>query len=418
MAGLQWNDPEERKTRTIPAASTSVILPPSPRKYGSVRPEDTNTTDYILPPVPDLISGPAKMLIGGAGAIPTAIGKGIEQIPTGIGKLIGAVPINPPDYGVNKPLDLAAQGATEFAGGMRRLGTAARTGAMNLFGLKEAPVTSPSAPVASTLPAAAQPFAPPVASPLPVAAQPFAPSGVTPSPVVAGKGIQPAVQPSQPVATPALPARDFNKEIDDLVDTLMKDPSSKVVQSMGLDKSLLSPLSERKEVFRTGGLKKNVLNQIVELKKAQLGLAGHEIQVGGAKATAEASKLATREEAALNRAERKRAAEERIRMDVKELEQRRTAGEDTRLLRERMDKEDKFQKSLTKYGEDSITGFNAGKGLFEMGFQGMHADRPEVQQAYLPFKTRLEKALGGRPPTPQQLKMAKEAWYKDMGWTM
>jgi hypothetical protein len=99
------------------------------------------------------------------------------------------------------------------------------------------------------------------------------------------------------------------------------------------------------------------------------------------------------------------------------LKQLTESGQDTRELRKQMAADTVFQKDLTKAGEDSVMGFDGGKGLFELGFTGRHTERPEVQQAYLPFETRLKKALGGKVPTAQQKKMARDAWYKEKGWT-
>jgi len=248
---------------------------------------------------PDLLSGSVKMIAGGLGAVPTAVGRAIEQIPTGVGKLIGGVPINPPDYAVNQPLDLAVQGAKEFGTGLSDVGTALRGATMNVFGLKEAPaVTTPAQPFAGGVPkpvGIGRTFGPEVAPDVgkktreqftkDIEATRVEPTAV---PVPEGRGIAGRITMGGPegeniteVKRGITPARDFNAEIDDLVNQLMSDPSSRKTQTMSGG------------WVKTGGLKKSVGDQIVELKKAQLGLAGHEITAeaskAGHKATAEAA---------------------------------------------------------------------------------------------------------------------------------
>jgi hypothetical protein len=125
-----------------------------------------------------IITGAAKTIAGGLGAVPTAVGKTIEQIPAGVGKLIGAIPKQPADYSSNPSLDLAGEGISQMGRGFSDVGNKARTGLMSAFGLKEAPP--------STLPAAAVPLAatPPTSQPQPAVATqettPIASGGVSP----------------------------------------------------------------------------------------------------------------------------------------------------------------------------------------------------------------------------------------------
>lgn len=415
MAGLQWNDPEERK-QTIPAVSTPVTLPPSRRKR-TVEPEESSNvlgriaTELTRPPETPF----EKDLAAGEEAVRGAV----RSAATGVSNLVGDIP------------QRVAAGARGLASGVSNYFTGQGGGLLSPDA-KPPIVPSPITP----LPAAAQPFAPPAA-----------PSGVVrptekrldlsqfgagglQSPVkspsslkesdyytvegnkMVPKPVAPELGVSQPFAPPA---RDYNAEIDDLVNKLMSDPKSLITQDMGGG------------YIKTGGLKKNVLSAIATLKGHQLGLQGQrevaasglegqKIQTAGTKATAEASKLATRQIADESREERKRTAMESIRVREAELAQRTAAGEETTALRSDIAKERSFQTALTKYGEDSIAGFNAGKGLFEMGFQGMHADRPEVQQAYLPFKAKLERAFG-KTPTAKEKKISRDDWYSKMGWT-
>lgn len=67
---------------------------------------------------------------------------------------------------------------------------------------------------------------------------------------------------------------DINAQVDALVNQLMNAPESRVTQSMGLQPN---ERGIRTEQFRTGGIKKKVLDQVTELRKAQLGLAGHKM---------------------------------------------------------------------------------------------------------------------------------------------
>jgi len=219
----------------------------------------------------DVVTGGAKMVAGGLGAIPTAIGKGLEQTPGVVGKAIGAVPVNPPDLGSNPSAKLAGEGYDQFARGIGGAASGARKGIMSALDLKEAPVaqTPMAAPVAqapkSSVVTPTPISSPPVSQPIGVKAKA---GGIAPS--VAGKGVT-APQPVEKeeglkrwvdeTGTIHLEGRNLGikkpevkkplKTVDDTLNELLNDPKY------------------RKE---NGELKSRVLSQIVELQKAKMGI--------------------------------------------------------------------------------------------------------------------------------------------------
>jgi hypothetical protein len=98
---------------------------------------------------------------------------------------------------------------------------------------------------------------------------------------------------------------DLNSKIDSLVDSLMNDPRNLQTQDMGGG------------VIKTGGLKESVLNNIVSLRNAQLGLKGHEITAEASLDANKANREFTQAYRAENMAQRKDIADEnrRVRMD-------------------------------------------------------------------------------------------------------
>jgi hypothetical protein len=111
---------------------------------------------------------------------------------------------------------------------------------------------------------------------------------------------------------------DLNSKIDALVDSLMNDPKNIGTQAMGGG------------VIKTGGLKDNVLNSIVELRKAQLGLKGHEVAAEASLDANRANREFTQAYRAENMAQRKDIADEnrRVRMDSEFDNLMKTYGED------------------------------------------------------------------------------------------
>ena len=130
---------------------------------------------------PGILTGAAKVIAGGLGAVPTAVGKTIEQIPAAVGGLIGAVPRIKADYAANPSLELMGQGTEEIKRGVSDIGGRMRSGIMTTFGLQEPPATTP-APQPTAKPAI-QPATLPSARPVPVpiaAAVPETGRGVSP----------------------------------------------------------------------------------------------------------------------------------------------------------------------------------------------------------------------------------------------
>ena len=229
----------------------------------------------------NVASGATKMAAGGIGAVPTAIGKGMEQTPTLIGKAIGAVPANPPDLASNPSAKLAGEGYDEFtkgigdmASGVReRIGNV-RSKAMLKLGLVEAsPVTQEAS--------AAQPqskintgmdnvFKAPAAQPNPAA-------------TVAGKnfGIEPKAEVVAPVAPEAKP-EGIKRWVDE-TGTIhlegqnlgIKKPEAKIPVSTGdIEKDIGARIeklsSDPVNRSRSGGLLRSVQNEIGELQRALL----------------------------------------------------------------------------------------------------------------------------------------------------
>lgn len=357
---------------------------------------------------PRLISGPIKAIAGGLGAVPTAIGKTIEQIPTGVGKLIGAVPITPPDYGKNVPLELAGEGVRETTAGAREVGAATRRGVMGLFGLKE-----PTPPIVTPTP---QLFAGGYPRPGGVGrdfgvSPPVIPTAIpTVAPAIApvreaGGGEYAPVPPSPPPTEGgyATTRTDVESKINRMVDELM-------TPRRGISGGYFVPTEN---VRQAAGLREKQLGVVAGLEQTKLageyGVAGHKI-------TAETAAAAAKEAMA----ERQEFHRESAHLRRMEIETRAAAGEDTRELRKQLFAETTFQKDLTKYGEDIDLGFNAEKGLFEMGRQGRYLDRPEVQQSFAPFQAQkaiLERKYG-RKLTPSEEATLKKNYYKTKEWTI
>jgi len=111
---------------------------------------------------------------------------------------------------------------------------------------------------------------------------------------------------------------DLNSKIDSLVDSLMNDPRNLQTQDMGGG------------VIKTGGLKESVLNNIVSLRNAQLGLKGHEITAEASLDANKANREFTQAYRAENMAQRKDIADEnrRVRMDSEFDNLMKTYGED------------------------------------------------------------------------------------------
>jgi hypothetical protein len=185
---------------------------------------------------------------------------------------------------------------------------------------------------------------------------------------------------------PRAPQRDVNSEIDDLVGKLMGDPNSRVTQSMGGG------------VTKTGGLKPKVLDAIIELQKA--------------KGIGQAHKEAA--------ADRDMLARERLDLMKQQIKQAEIAGQDTRALREKMHDEDIYQKDITTAGMDKMTGnFNRERGAFALGNSGKHLNNPEVQQAYIPFITKVKEweKRNGKPMPLQQRRQWEIDYNKAKGWS-
>lgn len=125
------------------------------------------------------------------------------------------------------------------------------------------------------------------------------------------------------------PTVDYNAKIEDLVNQVMNAPSSRVTQSMGGG------------VTKTGGIKKSVLGQVVELRKAQLGLQGQQIT---AAVTREGHGIVAKERIAL---ERDRLAETKRYNDIRaeDVDLKRRAELETKLAAQTLKNSDSFYKS-------------------------------------------------------------------------
>lgn len=402
---------------------------------------------------PNLLSGPAKIATGLVGAVPTAVGRTIEQIPAGIGKLIGAVPKNSADYSTNPALDLAGQGVTETATGLRDVGKVLRSGAMNLFGLKEAPPAS----AAGVGPSVAAPAGVGVPKPTIAPPEPTASGGydmdtynkikaigdnavrndavgvgepATESPyynkIPDGKGGY-ALIPKEsagvgPTETPIEgPKKITGGEVNDLVNQLMNNPAFQGTQDMGGG------------VIKRGVSQKmrgEILSHVMDIKKAELGLQGQTIAsriasadrqmaarlgLQGHQIQAETARLAHRESVEA----RDDLVRERLDIMRQDMENRKAAGEDTRALNKSINEERIFQKDLTTFGTDKTTGvYDADRGLFEMGFAGIHTGRPEVAKAFGEFNAQvasLEKQYNAKL-RPDQLAKLKKNYMLLKGW--
>ena len=215
------------------------------------------------------------MIAGGMGAIPTAVGKGLEQVPTLIGKGIGAEPVNPPDLGSNPSAQLAGEGYGQFAKGIGGAATAARGGIMSALNLKEAapapvtaqtPVPAPAAPTASDV-RMDNMFKTPAAQPNPTAN-------------IAGKNF--GIQPKASVATPEAKPEGLKRWVDEAgvihlegQNLGIKKPEVKAPVSTGdIEKDIGTRINQLSNDptnrTRDGGLRTSVQNEIGDLQKALL----------------------------------------------------------------------------------------------------------------------------------------------------
>lgn len=189
------------------------------------------------------------------------------------------------------------------------------------------------------------------------------------------------------IRVPKAPVRDVSGDIDALVSQLMGDPKSKVTQNMG-------------GYTKTGGLKKNVLDQIVELKKAQLGLEGHKM---AATERGELTKLSLSEKERHNKLLEQDFA---LRLSQqKDLNQQKLA-------------ESHYQKFLAQEF-DTMTGKpinNELHTLLNMGASGLPVPdvfQPSVERAMSGFETYYKKGLSpGAKDTPQNRLKAMQTYKK------
>jgi hypothetical protein len=239
---------------------------------------------------------------------------------------------------------------------------------------------------------------PSVSAPSPAAptnsAQPFMPPSPTKSasaPTSNARndyGINWERDPETKYTEPQAPERDVNAEIDNLIDNLLQDPTSKVTQSMG------------RGITKTGGLKKKVLNTVLGLY--------------GVRQTGETHKQAALDRVQTNK-DRDLYNQERLDIMRESLAERKAAGEDTRDLRKMMQGESVFQKDLNTYGMNKMTGeFNPAFGAFTLGELGRHTDRPEVQRIWGPYEKKrleLEKAKG--PMSAEQQRKFRRNYLRE-----
>ena len=222
----KWNDPDKRKS-TIPAVSESIILPPSPRQYGAVRPEPP--PGIISTGIANALTRPPETPFEQDLAVGEEAVRGVvRSAATGASNLVGDVSQS------------VTEGARGLASGVANYFTGRGSGLLSQNTV--APTVTTSVPVGTTsLPAAAQPFvAPPAAGGLVKPVE----KGMDLSQFGAG-GLQSPVKPpespyydrinptsnggytlSPKETAPSLgiapPARDYNAEVEDLVNTLMK----------------------------------------------------------------------------------------------------------------------------------------------------------------------------------------------------
>lgn len=152
----------------------------------------------------------------------------------------------------------------------------------------------------------------------------------------------------------------------------------------------------------TGG--KVLPGEIVKAYTARIGMEGHKV-------AADAHKEAA--------ADRDMLARERLDIMRQQIKQAEIAGQDTRALREKMHAEDIYQKDITTAGIDKNTGnFNRERGAFMLGNSGRHLENPEVQQAYIPFITKVKEweKKNGRPMPPSQKRQWEIDYGKVKGW--
>lgn len=336
------------------------------------------------------VSGATKLVAGGLGAVPTAVGKAVEQIPTGIGRAIGAVPVNPPDYASNPSLKLMGEGADEIGSAARGIGTAARSGVMSALNLKEAPApTQAPTPVAPTLQQpqkqGAIPSAP-IASGMDAAMKDIKATRTAPFGIGGG----------EPAKPPESAGYIENAATGERINVPKAKPAG---EGAGID-SLISQLESDYRNAPTRKLKLGIGNLLVEAEKSRTSLAGTKL---------------LKTETAKERAE---AMRERNDLLQQKIDDARAAGEDTRALRKEIAEDKIFQKDLTQFGTDTMGDFNPEKGMFEMGDKGIHLDRPEVERAYSPYKAMKEKIekQSKAKMTPAQERTFKTNYFKAKGW--
>lgn len=170
---------------------------------------------------------------------------------------------------------------------------------------------------------------------------------------------------------------DLNSKIDSLVDSLMNDPRNLQTQDMGGG------------VIKTGGLKESVLNNIVSLRNAQLGLKGHEITAEASLDANKANREFTQAYRAENMAQRKDIADEnrRVRMDNEFDNLMKTYGEDNMdkglfMLSQRSGYiPEKYKERANAMNKDYAIKWNAY--IQDMAKQGKAPNREFFEQDYM-----------------------------------
>lgn len=293
----EWKDEINKVLDEIKGGLTSQPAPTNKKSLGIFK---------------DVVTGGAKMAAGGIGAIPTAIGKGLEQTPAVIGKAIGAVPKTSPDLSSNPSAKLAGEGYGQFTKGIGDAATAARSGIMSALDLQEAPksVTQPTRTTTSTTSSS-------VNQPAVTTAQ---------KPAADKQKIMDEIQ-----ATRVPPAGGIDKRLGigskenagyvENATTGERIYVPKSTEAMGQRETNRAATKSFKEVYdevlgtlgdNRAGMKKVALDKAAEIYNAQLGLEGHKVTA------VESSK------------DRLEISKERNEILRQQIEDKRTAGEDTR----------------------------------------------------------------------------------------
>jgi len=240
--------------------------------------------------------GTFKAIAGGLGAVPTAVGKAVEQIPAGVGKLIGAVPKTPPSpYGENIPLELAGEGIREagkaikeeFGEQWAENKARIRRGLMGMFGLRKPIPTGTIGfrePVSSTAVSTVRPTSSTVSPVITPALQPT----ITPTRRVGGVGqgkFRPKVLPSESSLTSKteMPTTTLYRGIDSKGNTIITDnppPGVKIISRVILPQAQGVERAGRGYKERSEEVEARVNEMVDKLMTPRRGTAYEEVPRG------------------------------------------------------------------------------------------------------------------------------------------